>query len=90
MSRMITDPEAIQKFRNQILELVEELQTQAKKTDQAIDDVATTWKDEEFKKYKREFTEDRNMFDPLCKNIEEFESGPLHELQRKAEIYIND
>ena len=90
MSRMITDPEAIQKFRYQILDLVEELQAQAKKTDQAIDDVANSWKDEEFKKYKREFTEDRKMFEPLCKNIEEFESGPLNELQRKAEIYLNE
>lgn len=87
MSSMITDPEAIQKFRNQLLDLVDDLQAQAKRTDAAIDEVANTWKDEQFKKYQREFAEDRQLFEPLCHDIEEFEAGPLYELQKKAEIY---
>ena len=90
MSSMITDPVAIQKFRNQLLDLVDELQAQAKRTDAAIDEVANTWKDEEFKKYRREFDQDRELFDPLCKDIEAFESEPLYQLQKKAEIYLGE
>lgn len=88
MSDMITDPVAIQKFRDQLLDLVDELKAQAKRTDDAIDEVANTWKDMEFKKYKKEFDQDRELFEPLCNDIDEFESGPLYELQKKAEIYI--
>ncbi len=89
MGSMITDPVAIQKFRDQLLDLVDALQSQAKRTDAAIEEVANTWKDEEFKRYRREFDKDRELFEPLCKNIEAFESEPLYQLQKKAEIYIN-
>lgn len=89
MSNMITDPEAIQKFRNQLLELVDDLKSQAKRTDAAIDEVANTWKDEQFKKYQREFAQDREIFEPLCEHMEEYEAGPLYDLQRKAECYLS-
>lgn len=87
MSAMINDPEAIQKFRNQLLELVEELQQQLRRTDAAMEEVAQVWKDEQFQKYYREFTKDRDIFPPLCKDIEEFESGPLYQLQSILETY---
>lgn len=87
MSGMINDPEAIQKFRYQLAELVDKLREQLKRTDAAMDEVAASWKDEQFKKYRREFSKDRDVFEPLCKNIDEFESGPLAELQSILQNY---
>ena len=89
MPAMINDPEAIQKFRNELLELVDGLQEQLKRTDAAMEEVAASWKDEQFKKYHREFTKDRDIFPPLCKDIEEFEAGPLYQLQTILEEYNN-
>lgn len=87
MPAMINDPEAVQKFRNELLELVDHLQDQLKRTDAAMEEVATQWKDEQFRKYHREFNKDREIFTPLCKDIEEFESGPLANIQRILEKY---
>lgn len=89
MPAMINDPEAVQKFRNELRELVDQLQDQLKRTDSAMEEVAESWKDEQFKKYHREFTKDRDIFPPLCKDIEEFESGPLYNLQSILEEYGN-
>lgn len=87
MPGMINDPEAVRQFRYELLELVDKLQEQLKRTDAAMDEVAASWKDEQFKKYHREFSKDRDTFPPLCKDIEEFESGPLAELQSILEEY---
>lgn len=87
MPGMINDPEAVRQFRYELLELVDKLQEQLKRTDAAMDEVAASWKDEQFKKYHREFSKDRDTFPSLCKDIEEFESGPLAELQSILEEY---
>lgn len=84
---MINDPEAIQRFRYELLDLVDKLQEQLRRTDAAMDEVTGSWKDEQFKKYHREFSRDRDIFPPLCKDIEEFESGPLAQLQSILETY---
>ncbi|MCM1451130.1 MAG: hypothetical protein NC102_02640 [Clostridium sp.] len=84
---MINDPEAIQKFRYELLDIVENLQEQLKRTDAAMAEVASAWKDAQFQKYQREFSKDREIFLPLCKDIEEFESGPLAQLQSILETY---
>lgn len=87
MPGMINDPEAIQKFRHELLDVVENLQSQLKRTDAAMDDVAASWKDSQFQKYHQEFSKDRDIFTPLCNDIEEFESGPLAQLQSILETY---
>lgn len=87
MNDMITQAEALQKFRRQLQDLVSELEEQARRTDYAIDEVAGSWKDEQFRKFKREFAEDRQVFEPLCRNLEWFESNPLRDLQTIAERY---
>jgi len=84
---MINDPEAIQRFRYELLDIVDKLQEQLRRTDAAMDEVARSWKDEQFKKYHHEFSHDRDIFQPLCKDMEEFESGPLAELQSILETY---
>lgn len=89
MPAMINDPEAVQRFRNELVELVDRLEEQLRRTDAAMEDVAAQWKDEQFRKYHREFINDRDIFPPLCKDIQEFESGPLYNLQRILERYEN-
>ena len=80
MPGMINDPEAIQKFRYQLVDLVDALRKQLKRTDEAMETVASSWKDAQFAK-------DRDAFEPLCRDIDEFEAGPLAELQSILEQY---
>lgn len=87
MPGMINDPKAIQKFRYELIKLVDNLREQLRRTDTALDEVATSWRDEQFKKYYREFSNDRDIFDPLCKDLDDFEAGPLAELQSILEEY---
>ena len=87
MPGMINDPEAIQKFRYQLVDLVDALRKQLKRTDEAMETVASSWKDAQFNKYRDEFAKDRDAFEPLCRDIDEFEAGPLAELQSILEQY---
>lgn len=85
---VITDYEALCKFRRQLLETVEELQSQLKKTEQAMEEVATVWDDPQFQKYNNEFTKDMEIFPPLCKRIEAYESEVLYPLEQIIREYL--
>lgn len=89
MPAMINAPEAVARFRNQLVELTEHLREQMRRTDAAMEEAAAEWDDPQFKKYQAEFRQDREVFDPLCDNIEEFEQGPLFRLQQILEEYGN-
>lgn len=86
---VITDYEALCKFRGQLLDLVENLQTQLKKTEQAMDEVAEVWDDLQFKKYHDEFTKDMEIFPPLCQRINAFESDVLYPLEQIIREYLD-
>ena len=54
-----------------------------------MEDVAAVWKDMQFLKYEKEFNKDKEMIEPLCKDIEEFESDVLYPLEKILEKYAN-
>lgn len=89
MAGIINDYETLHKFRNELLDTVDNLRKQLKKTETAIEDVAAVWKDMQFQKYEKEFTKDKDKIEPLCKNIEEFESDVLFPLEIILEKYGN-
>lgn len=76
-------------FRNELLDTVEKLRSQLRKTEQAMDDVAREWKDHQFEKYKREFDEDKEKIEPLCKKIEEYEYDILTPIYKIVYEYEN-
>ena len=81
MGQVINDWEAMRKFRGNLSDAVKELQEQLKRTERTLEEVANSWKDEQFRKYNEEFTKDKEEFPPLCKKISEFEEGPLQTLE---------
>lgn len=89
MGQVINDWQAMRKYRGHLRETVKKLQEQLKRTEHAIDDVATEWKDEQFRMFKERFAEDKNMFPPLCKKIEVFEQGPLQKTEDIIRRYTN-
>ena len=83
---MISDPDAVKKLRNELLDTVDGLKDQLKKTENAMETVANEWKDAQFQKYNEEFTKDMEIIPPLCSDIEAFEDEvlrPFEEIQRE-------
>lgn len=89
MAGIINDYETLHKFRNELLDAVDNLREQLKKTEAAMEDVATVWKDMQFQKYEKEFTKDKDKIEPLCKDIEEFESDVLYRLEKLLITYAD-
>lgn len=86
---MITGSEALKKFCDDLLDTVERLRKELRKTEQAMDEVAEEWKDHQFKKYRDEFNEDKEQIEPLCKKIEEYEKDVLYPLYKIVYKYEN-
>lgn len=87
MSSMITGADALKKFRDDILERVDDLRDQLRKTEAAMDAVAEEWKDDQFRKYNEEFSKDKEEIEPLCKKLEEYESDVLTPLWKIVDEY---
>jgi CRISPR/Cas system type I-B associated protein Csh2 (Cas7 group RAMP superfamily) len=81
MNGIINDVNSLRKFRNKLLDTVDDLKTQLKTTETAIEDVAHSWGDSQFKKFHEGFDEDKELINPLCKKIEEFEGEVLLPLE---------
>jgi phage-related tail protein len=88
MDGIINDVDSLQKFRNKMLDTVEDLQKQLKTTESAVEDVAKSWKDSQFVKFKGGFDEDKELINPLCEKIEEFEGDVLRPLENILREYL--
>jgi CRISPR/Cas system type I-B associated protein Csh2 (Cas7 group RAMP superfamily) len=89
MDGIINDVDALRKFRNQLLDIVEDLQKQLKVTEEAIEDVAKSWGDSQFVKFKQGFDEDKELINPLSKKIESFEGEVLYPLEKILREYLD-
>lgn len=86
---MQVDADELHNFRCQLSELSENLMEQLRRTDAAMEAVAKEWKDEQFHKYRDEFTEDRDLIQPLSDQINQFQEGPLQQLEIIVREYGN-
>jgi hypothetical protein len=87
MAQIINDWEAMRTFRSQLRDAVDDLQEQLKRTEHALEEVANSWKDEQFRKYNDDFSKDKEEFSPLCDKINDFEEGPLQRLEEIIHEY---
>ena len=78
---MHVDPDELYNFRCQLSELSDNLMEQLRRTDAAMETVAKEWQDERFQKYRDEFTEDRDLIQPLSEQFNQFQEGPLQQLE---------
>ena len=89
MATMISDPDAIKKLRDDLLDTVDGLKQQLSKTESAMEAVAEEWKDVQFQKYNEEFTKDKEMIPPLCNDIEDFENDVLYRFEKILREYLD-
>lgn len=89
MPAVINDVESLRTFRGQLGETSENLREQLRKTDQSIETVAQGWKDIQFEKFRDGFEEDKEIIEPLCKEIDEFNYEVLSRLQTILERYLS-
>ena len=89
MAGINIDVESLHKFRNDLLNLSEDLQEQLKRTDAVIEDVAAEWDDPQFKKFNEDFQQDKEMIKPLCERIEDFEAIVLQPFEDKVREYLD-
>jgi len=90
MNRIDVDWQAIHKFRNNLLNITEDLQEQLKRTDAVIEDVATEWNDPQFRKFNNDFQEDKALIKPLCERIEDFEAEVLTPFENRIKGWTDD
>lgn len=89
MASVITNSTSLKKFRDELLDTVDNLREQLRATENAIDEVSQEWKDPQFKKYNDEFSKDKEQIEPLCKKIEEYEDDILRGLYDIVYEYEN-
>ncbi|MGN0224741.1 MAG: hypothetical protein ACI4A7_01475, partial [Prevotella sp.] len=85
---MQVDPDELYNFRCQLSELSEKMMEQLRRTDAAMEAVAKEWQDVQFHKYHDEFTEDRDLIQPLSDQINQFQEGPLQQFENIAREYL--
>jgi len=88
MSAVINDVESLNTFRRQLNETSDDLREQLRKTEQSIETVAQGWKDTQFDKFKEGFEKDKDVIEPLCKDIDEFEAEILYPLEKTLRKYL--
>jgi uncharacterized protein YukE len=89
MDGIINDVDSLKKFQDQLIDTSDDLKKQLQKTENAVDDVAKTWKDSQFVKFHEGFKEDKEKITPLCKAIEEFEGDVLEPLRKILVKYLD-
>ena len=87
-SQVIVDPVQVNTFIGQIHDNVEQLERQIPKTEEALNTVAQSWKDEQFTKFKTKFDEDMAMIKPLCDALHNYEDI-LTQYKNKLDVYVN-
>lgn len=87
MATMIGSSQAVRKLQNDLLDTVDGLKEQLKKTENAMEEVAREWKDMQFRKYNEEFTKDKELIPPLCSDIEAYEGEVLQRLYQILKDY---
>ena len=83
---VINNSASIQNYRNQIANAIEELKTQFRKTDQAIETVSESWKDDNFREFQENFNEDKEQILPLCNVLDNYQGNLLYQLEQKLRV----
>lgn len=81
----IRTADGVRKFRNRVEDTIDDLQTQLKNTDAAIDEVAESWNDPQFKIFHEGFQEDKDIINRLCKTLQQWDDEVLYDIQKLIE-----
>lgn len=84
-STVINNSASIHEYRGQIAHAIDELKLNLKKTEQAIETVGETWKDDNFREFEDNFNQDKEQIIPLCNVLDNYQSNLLYQLEKKLE-----
>lgn len=80
---VINNSSSIYDYRGQIAHTIDELKVQIRKTEQAIETVGETWKDDNFREFQDHFNEDKEQILPLCDVLDNYQGNLLYQLEQK-------
>ena len=80
---VINNSESIHNYRGQIAHAIDELKVQFSKTENAIEKVGESWKDDNFREFQEHFNEDKEQILPLCDVLYNYENNLLYQLEQK-------
>lgn len=86
---IVNDVESLKKFRGELLDTSDDLKEQLNRTESAIEEVAESWGDSQFVKFKEGFEQDKDVIKPLCDEIEDFEYDVLLPLENTLRKYLD-
>lgn len=89
MASVINDADVLKKLRNQLEDVVTDLKEQSRKTAASLEEVANTWKDDQFKKFQKDFSTDMDSLKPLYEDIQSYDDDFLYPLQKALEKYLS-
>lgn len=86
---IVLDLRTIQRLRSDFRKLEEDLERQLRATDEKIETVSRTWRDDNFRNFKNKFDQDKERLRPLSKKVSDFEKLFLTEIEHKLKKYYN-
>ena len=84
-STVINDSKSIHEYRGKIAHAIDELKLNLRKTEQAIETVGESWKDDNFREFQDNFNQDKEQIVPLCNVLDNYQSNLLYQLEKKLE-----
>ncbi len=81
---VINSSEKLHEYRGQLDEAINQLKDNLKKTDSAIEQVGEKWKDDNYKEFRENFSQDKEKIPPLCNVLDDYQANTLYELEIKV------
>lgn len=85
---IVLDLQTIVKLRDDFQKLSVDLHRRLNETDESIDQVAKTWKDDNFQKFYETFKQDKERLEPLFQRVDVFDNDFLAEIEYNLRDYI--
>lgn len=90
-STVINDPTALNKYRGEIYQRIQELQKQLKATEESIQQCNDEgWKDGNFTEFQNNFEQDKNDIAVLCDGLNVYYEDILAGLEQKLRGYTDE
>ena len=85
---LVLDLQTIIKLREDFRELSSDLRYRLDETNESIEQVAKTWKDDNFQKFYETFKKDRDRLEPLFQRVDVFENEFLDAVEMNLRDYF--
>lgn len=86
---LANDLQTIVTLREEFQKLSVNLRRQLDETDESINQVAQTWRDDNFLKFYETFKQDKDRLEPLFQRVDVFDNEFLAEVENNLWGYVN-